>query len=670
MTFLTPLFLLGLAALAIPVLIHLTQRERSAVVEFPSLMFLRKIPYESVKRRRIRDWLLLALRAAALALIVAAFARPFMRGSELSASGGGAREVVVLLDRSYSMGAGDTWVRAQQAARTALASAGALDRVSLVLFSSTAELVLRSSADVSRVIAEIDRAQASAGATRYAPALKLASSLLAESSLPRKETIMVSDFQRAGWQADEAFRLPAGSVFTPVAVEPASQPNLSATPISLQRVASERQERVAVTAGINNRGTETAGNVKVDLEVDGRVVQSQTVDVAAGSSASTTFAPVVLTAAAMRVAVRIPADGLAIDNVFQAIVTPPQTLPVMLVGAGTRGDSDLYLTRALSIGDRPRFQVTAHGVDALTPESLARARVVILQDLPLGDAAAARLKTFVEGGGGLILALGPRATLPAADWLPVTLAGIEDRTRGAAAKLSGFDYGHAVFEPFRAPRSGDFSSARVYGYRLLTARPGAVTLARFDGGTPALVEGTLGRGRVLVLATTLDLLWNDLALKPVYLPFVHQLARQASSYAEQPGWVTVGQAVDITSTGTASVILSPSGQRVTPPEGSSAMEVTEPGFYEVRDAREGQPLRVIASNVDLAESDTARVDPEEVSVAVTGQPGSGGLNGGPVVVPDTVQEQAQRIWWYLLFAGILILIAESWLARRLSPVRR
>ena len=217
-----------------------------------------------------------------------------------------------------------------------------------------------------------------------------------------------------------------------------------------------------------------------------------------------------------------------VDNVFNAIVTPPQVLPVMLVGAGARGDSDLYLTRALSIGDRPRFQVTAHGVDAITPESLARARVVILQDLPLGDAIAARLKTFVEGGGGVIVALGPRATLPAADWLPVTLAGIEDRTRGAAAKLSGFDYGHAVFEPFRAPRSGDFSSARVYGYRVLTAKPGAVTLARFDGGTPALVEGTLGRGRVLVLATTLDLFWNDLALKPVYLPFVHQLARQAS----------------------------------------------------------------------------------------------------------------------------------------------
>jgi hypothetical protein len=197
-----------------------------------------------------------------------------------------------------------------------------------------------------------------------------------------------------------------------------------------------------------------------------------------------------------------------------------------------------------------------------------------------------------------------------------------------------------------------------------------VTLARFDGGMPALVEGTVGRGRVLVLATTLDLFWNDLALKPVYLPFVHQMARQASSYVEQPGWTTVGQAVDVSTSGTAAVILSPAGQRVALPEGSSAMEVIEPGFYEVREAREGQPLRVIASNVDLAESDLARVDPGEVSVAVTGEPGSGGQNGGPAVVPDPVQEQAQRIWWYLLFAGILILIAESWLARRLSPVRR
>src|SRR6267378_3676003 len=71
MAFLTPAFLLGLSAIAIPVLIHLIQRERKRVIEFPSLMFVRRIPYQSVRRRRIRHWFLLLLRAAAVALIVA-----------------------------------------------------------------------------------------------------------------------------------------------------------------------------------------------------------------------------------------------------------------------------------------------------------------------------------------------------------------------------------------------------------------------------------------------------------------------------------------------------------------------------------------------------------------------------------------------------------------------
>src|SRR5437870_10325019 len=118
MAFLTPAFFLGLAAIAIPVLVHLIQRERKRVVEFPSLMFVRRIPYQSVRRRRIRHWGLLLMRAAALALIAFAFARPFFRQSAIAAAAAaGSREVVILLDQSASMGYGDHWQRAQDAAR-------------------------------------------------------------------------------------------------------------------------------------------------------------------------------------------------------------------------------------------------------------------------------------------------------------------------------------------------------------------------------------------------------------------------------------------------------------------------------------------------------------------------------------------------------------------------
>ena len=136
MAFLTPLFLAGLAALGVPLLIHMIQRQRTEVVEFPSLMFVRRIPFHSLRRQRIRHWFLLLLRCAALALLVAAFARPFVRSAAFAAVGGGAREVVILLDRSYSMGYGDRWDRAREAARSVVQNLVAGDRATLVLFDS------------------------------------------------------------------------------------------------------------------------------------------------------------------------------------------------------------------------------------------------------------------------------------------------------------------------------------------------------------------------------------------------------------------------------------------------------------------------------------------------------------------------------------------------------
>ena len=718
MSFLTPLFLLGLAALAIPVLVHLTQRERKSVVVFPSLMFLKKIPYESVQKRRIRDWLLLALRLAALALMVAAFARPFLRGSDVAAAPGGARDIVVLLDRSYSMGYGDSWSRAQRLAADAIASATPADRVSLVLFADHAEVALRSTPDRSRAVAEINAAMPGPGATKYGPALKLAGSLLAESLWPRKEVIVVSDFQRSGWQPDDTLRLPGGTVITTAVVEGASGPSLALTPATLLRTREAGQpERVTVTAGVLNRTAAAAAGVPVQLEMDGRVVQTLSVNVEASGSATVTFTPVSIAASTTRATVRLgtdtptgvavrtgvaPAassiDALARDNVFNFVITPRAPVPVTVVTQGGRGDANLYLSRALAIGEAPRFDTSLQSIEALAGDAANRARLLILNDVAVPEATAATLVTFVEGGGGLLIALGPRASWPAAreGWLPAVMAAPVDRTRGAAAKLSGMDYGHAVFEPFRAPRSGDFSTARFYSYRGLTAANDATVLARFDTGEPALVEKAIGRGRVVMFASTIDLSWNDLALKPVFLPFVHQLGRHLSGFREQPAYLTIGEVLDIDAAEIAAgatssaarteagrTVLAPSGQRrdlsVTsgsaaargaPASSGSALELTEQGFYEVRGSgREPGPVIVAAANVNLAESNLDRMDPKELVAGVTGS-GTSGSTGAQDVLPDEAQELAQRVWWYLLFAGILLLIAETVLAQRLSRAIR
>jgi hypothetical protein len=296
-----------------------------------------------------------------------------------------------------------------------------------------------------------------------------------------------------------------------------------------------------------------------------------------------------------------------------------------------------------------------------------------LNDASPSESVVTRLKGFVEGGGGLLVAFGPQASWPAAaaELLPAMPATSVDRSRGTAGALGGLEYGHAVFEPFRAPRSGDFSAARFYGYRAVTPAKEAQVLARFDDASPAVLARTVGRGRVLVWTSTLDLFWSDLAVKPVYLPFVHQMARHLADYRERANWSTVGQVIDLSQEGDPSrprVALAPSGARL-PLEGDQGrvLELAEHGFYEVRvQDRQAELVTVAAANVELAESDRTSVDPTEIVAAVAGNVGgnTSAAAGGPL--PDEAQERSQRIWWYLLFAGILLLTGESMLAYRLS----
>ena len=677
MSFLAPLFLIGLAGLAIPVFLHLIQRERKQVVQFPSLMFLRRIPYQSVRRRRIRHWLLLMMRLAALALVVLAFGRPFFRSADpAAAAAGGAREVVVLVDRSYSMGYGDRWPRALAAARRAVDALAPGDRASVVFFGSATDVALRSTSDKGRLQAALAAGKLSAGATHYGPALKLAGSILAETSLPRREVVLVTDFQRGGWRGADGVRLPDGTVLTPVAIGDVETANASVTPVTLERSTFSDQERVTVTAGVANHAGKTLDGVDVSLDINGRTIQTQRIKVEANASSSATFAPVTLSGSEVRATVKLANDALPQDNTFHFMVAAGRPVRTVLVGRPGGRDGALYVSRALGVGDAPRFELTSREAESLTQNDLATSSLVIVNDVQVSPALADRLSAFVEAGGGLLFIAGQRGSWPAdrAGVLPALPGEAVDRTRGEAGRLVGQEYGHPVFEPFRAPRSGDFSAARFYGYRTLTTQQGTNVLARFDDGAPALVEKRAGSGRALVWAAGFDIDWNDLPLKPVFLPFLHQMARHLAAYREPDPWLTVGSVLDparivgARSPNEVRTVISPSGGRIAlDPEGGDVVELEEQGFYELRGASvSGAPAATVAANVDLSESDLTPMDPKEVVAAVTGGAAAAAAAAASGEVSDATREATQRIWWYLLFAGAVLLAAETLLSNRVA----
>ena len=691
LAFLAPWFLAGLALLAVPIAVHLINRERKQPVAFPSLMFLRQVPHRSVRRRRLRHLALFALRCLAVVLLVAAFARPLVAPARGGTGGGAAgREVVILLDRSYSMGAGDRWARATAAARRTVDAITPQDRATLVLFDEQPAAVVQATADRTALTAALGTARVGSGATRYDPALALAAQVLAGSRLPRREAVLITDFQRAGWRGTDEARLPAGAGLATVDVGAApgeSVGNVAVTGVELARDVRAGRERVAPTARLVNAGGTEPRNVTAELEINGRAVESRSVRVEPNGAASVTFAPVPVADGWSRGTVRAGRDALPADNSFHFAIARGQVVSVLLVeGRATRADASLFLRRALAVGNRPPFDVAVSRAGTLRPDDLTGRSVVILDDAPPDAATARLLAAHVRRGGGLLVVLGDASAArawagAATQLLPAAIGDVVDRSSQGGTRLAAVDRAHPVFAPFNAPRSGDLAAARVLRYRALVPAAGSSVLARFADGAPALVERAIGRGRAIVWASTLDNFWSDFAVQPVFVPLVHQLTRHAAGYRDARPWLTVGQTLGLGAEGSAAggtwAVESPSGKTIEVAGvggAAPALSLSEQGFYVAR--RPGTteaPALTIAANLDPAEADPARVETAEIVRAVTAGRGSR-ASGAPEAAALTRSEQEERqgLWWYLLVGAFTLLAAETLLSNRLSraPVSR
>ena len=168
----------------------------------------------------------------------------------------------------------------------------------------------------------------------------------------------------------------------------------------------------------------------------------------------------------------------------------------------------------------------------------------------------------------------------------------------------------------------------------------------------------MGTGRAAVWASTLDSFWNDLALKPVFLPFVHRLVQHLANYVEPAAWMTVGQVLDaraalqMAGEGRAGLsgeafALAPSGARVRLAASGQAgvVELGEQGFYEIHNRSQGSVRPVtVAVNADRTESDLTAFDPHELVVAVSGRAGAERAANASEELSPAVQERRQDIW--------------------------
>jgi hypothetical protein len=630
LSFLSPLFLAGAAAVAVPIVLHLLKREPEARVKFAAVKLLKRAPVEHTEKRHLRELLLLALRIAALVLLAFAFARPFFATGAASGSAG---VTMVALDTSYSLSAPGRFERAKQLAKDAITRAPAGDLVGVVTFADDAQIVAKAGTDRVLAIAAIDEAAAGFGATRYRAALSAA----AQSLDGRRGTVVVvTDLQENGWDAGDRASVPESATIE-VADVGAPPPNLAVTAV--------RPQADRVTATVRN-SSPRARDARLHLTIDDRPAGDVTVSIGSNQSAEATFAGAPRGTAAV-VSVDDP-DGIQADNARFAVLGGTGRPAVLVVtGSGDLAREAFYVQHALAAAasSDTAFQVAGVGgaqLSTWTDDRLnAYAAVLLLSTRGLERRGRELLASSVRAGGGILVAAGPDVdgdvvsdVLGEGSTLRVVTV---EGTKPAARALAPADVRHPIFQSF----VGNAATLGLVKFQNAARIGGTAcqTLARFTTGDTALIECPAGEGRALVLASDLDNRWNDFPLHQTFVPFLHEVVRYVGSARAHASEYLVGDA--------------PAGVKKAP--GFVTLAQTTPA------GRPAGAARRVAVNVDPREADPARMSITDFQSAVTRLKDGG---GSETRVEARQQEERQHLWQYALALMVLLLAAEGIVASR------
>ena len=673
MNFLAPLFLIGGLLVAIPVVLHLTRRRREPV-HFPSFLLLRTTSATArFKRRRFRNIPLLILRCLALLLLAAAFAEPVLRGGALAADGRAPVDVALLVDRSLSMTVANRMEAARVVAGEELEALGRDDRAVVLAFDGRPEALTDLTGEPGTLRQAVSGLAAGGGGTSFVSALGLAGRLLPEAPGRRRKVVLISDLQRSGFEEGRPQpSLPPGVALSVRRVGGTAPAN---TWIAEVTVAPRGRDQLAVAAEVRFApapGTpEWSG--EVELVLSGRTVDRRAVTVAADRRATVRFSPVLRPSEPLAAEVRLPGDPLGGDDRFHFVMHPEAAIRVADLG----GDPpSVYVREALGVGVAPGFllgEIPARGEGAVRA-ALAGSRVALVRDPGRLDAGALRaLREFVEAGGGLVMAMGPRrlsrgGTTELETFVPALPGAFVDRD--PAGRLGDLAARHPVFEPFGDEGPRGLGGVAFFRYRALTGvRPDARVLARFDDGQPAIVESDWGAGRILLFASSLDAEWTDLPRRPAFVPLVHRMVEVAAAYERIPIAYRVGESVDPEKAfrltpapaGAVSEVLAdaPSGER-TVLSGTDALRLVESGFYRARRPGAAE-FRQIGVNPPLAESDPRTLDPGDVRMAAAAPPEPETEVGASPAAPAAA---GRAVAWMLLGGLLLLLVSEAWAANR------
>jgi hypothetical protein len=517
-------------------------------VDLGTIRFLRIVLEENARRRKVMRWLLLALRMAAVVLLVGLFARPYF---SVAASGGDKELIVILIDQSATMllkgERGRLIDQAVSEAKKLVQSAGAETRFELAFFDHQIHpLTETDDSKGSKGQAVLDRLQVPAisyGATNYGIAIAWARDVVVKAPPGRKQLHLFTDLQRSGLDWTEVEALPAevkshlhdlgNSVVNNVAVTEIRTPRLWIRPgespalkASIQHGGSFSLDEVPILLEVgklperlpasSKSGKELPNPQMVDFaKLSGRITRRERVKLEPGATVTLDFEMPALDEGLWqgRVVVEYD-DDLSFDNQRFFAISATPAYQVLILNGGENGSSitseTYYVETALrlappgeSYSESPFQPTVVPFNDATSLPDLTSYAAVVLADVAKVTAGSTQSLTNVGLNCGKIG--DPRVTVD----LPW--------------RLTKWNLTHPVMQPFSDPQHGDLRRLIFAAYSHVACSPDVEVLASFNTGDPAIIERKVGEGSAIWVTVSCGRDWSDWSRSRLFLPLLHQL---------------------------------------------------------------------------------------------------------------------------------------------------
>ena len=543
--------------IAAPIILHLLTLHKLRTIELSTYRFLFDGEVRSRRRFQFEDLLLAILRTLFLLLIVMALARPTVShwGALFDGMASG-RDVVLLLDASASMSVTtdgrSAMQHAKQAATSIVENLPTQDRVTVIRVATHAEEICSRFASNPDAIREsIDQIEAGPARANWFAALL---QTFQSDRLANPRVYVISDMQASGWRelkaGETAGLLPDDTEMFVINVG-------SNKPIENQGIVAGVPDDRHVLAGLPvtlrprvvNFSTTEAAEVPISVFANDEEVARKTITVEPAQSAEVELIYTPEQAGIQRLRYEIPNDRFAGDNAYRFTLSASAEVHVVLVNGHPSSDPledrGLFLRSALMLEEDHVQSLRVQEVrqSRLSAQHLRDADVLVLADCGrLSSTACAQLRNFVAEGGGLLIL--PGEQVESADYNRKLIIGSSRAASGgegdllavrigeaigspgqtaAFDRVGGVDFAHPVFSVFRDPDEHYLAETRAYRrYELALSESAknAWALGRFADGSPLIVAGRFGKGRVLLSAIPFDATWSNLPLQPEFVPLV------------------------------------------------------------------------------------------------------------------------------------------------------